>query len=96
MHSRSIVHRDLKLENILISRIEEGDQLCVRIADFGLSTIISKDKNEKLTKYCGTPGYIAPEIFTQEGYTSKCDIFSAGSILFNLLTGKFIFDAKDE
>jgi hypothetical protein len=51
--------------------------------------------NEKLTKQCGTAGYIAPEIFTQEGYTSKCDIFSAGSILFNLLTGRFIFDAKD-
>jgi len=95
MHNRSIVHRDLKPENILITKIEVGDQLCVRIADFGISTSISLGLNEKLTKQCGTAGYIAPEIFTQEGYTSKCDIFSAGSILFNLLTGRFIFDAKD-
>lgn len=95
MHNRSIVHRDLKPENILITRIEVGDQLCVRIADFGISTTLPKGIDGKLTKQCGTAGYIAPEIFSGEGYTSKCDIFSTGSILFNLLTGRFIFDAKD-
>ena len=95
MHSRSIVHRDLKPENILITRIEVGDQLSVRIADFGLSTTAPKSLDGKLTKMCGTAGYIAPEIFSSDGYTFKCDIFSAGSILFNLLTGRFIFDAKD-
>jgi serine/threonine protein kinase len=95
MHSRSIVHRDLKPENILITRIEVGNQLCVRIADFGISTTAPKSLDGKMTQQCGTAGYIAPEIFSSDGYTFKCDIFSAGSILFNLLTGRFIFDAKD-
>jgi calcium/calmodulin-dependent protein kinase I len=44
---------------------------------------------------CGTPGYVAPEIFIDEQYTSKVDIFSTGVIMFNLLTGKALFSGKN-
>jgi serine/threonine protein kinase len=44
---------------------------------------------------CGTPGYVAPEILKNEGYTSKCDIFSLGSLMFNLLTGFFLFSGDN-
>ena len=40
---------------------------------------------------CGSPGYVAPEILNKEGYDTKADIFSAGMILYLLITGKFVF-----
>ena len=46
---------------------------------------------DKLFERCGTPCYVAPEILRGEGYNSKCDIFSLGSLLFNLITGRFLF-----
>jgi serine/threonine protein kinase len=45
---------------------------------------------------CGTPGYVAPEILRSEGYNSKCDIFSLGSLMFNLLTGLYLFSGEDQ
>jgi serine/threonine protein kinase len=44
---------------------------------------------------CGTIGYIAPEVLNGKGYSVKCDIFSVGSILFNLLTCRNLFAEKD-
>ena len=44
----------------------------------------------------GTPGYVAPEILRSEGYNSKCDIFSLGSLMFNLLTGLYLFSGEDQ
>jgi serine/threonine protein kinase len=62
LHKKRIVHRDIKLDNILISKIEEDDmQFAVRIADFGLSTMIPPGR-DKLFERCGTPCYVAPEI----------------------------------
>ena len=55
IHSRSVIHRDVKLDNILI----DGD-FTVKICDFGVSKIIRKDQLVK--DQCGTPAYIAPEI----------------------------------
>jgi serine/threonine protein kinase len=46
----------------------------------------------KLTRKCGSPGYTAPEMLKEEGYTTKADIFSLGSIFFNLLTGEPLFN----
>ena len=62
----------------------------IKIADFGLSDII---KNKKLTlkTRCGTPGYIAPEIFGNSGYNEKVDIFSAGIILYTLYYFHFYY-----
>jgi calcium/calmodulin-dependent protein kinase I len=48
-----------------------------------------------MTMKCGTPGYIAPEILRSQGYTEKADIFSAGVIMYNLLTGRLLFSGND-
>lgn len=66
------------------------------IADFGLAVIASEDKSIMLQDRCGTPCYVAPEILRNEGYREKCDIFSLGSVFFNLLTGHFLFNGLDE
>ena len=57
MHSQKIIHRDLKLENILLR--EKQNHVKIKLADFGLSTFTT---NIELFKHCGTPGYIAPEV----------------------------------
>ena len=88
------MHRDIKLDNILIN-IKEAGGYNVKIADFGMATFFNKNMHKLLYIKCGTPGYVAPEILRGEGYDNKCDIFSSGSLLFNLLTGLYLF-AGDE
>ena len=88
MHSKNIVHRDLKPENMLF-RDDTNDSLT--IIDFGLS---STTKFGKLKMKCGSPGYVAPEILNNHTYDTQVDIFSAGIILYILLTGKFVFNGK--
>ena len=77
---KHIVHRDIKLENILINQIEEKTKCEIRIADFGLAAFTPND--ELITHKCGSPGYVAPELLDDRGYNSKGDIFSAGIILY--------------
>ena len=61
IHSCGIVHRDLKPENLLFrSKAPDAD---IMIADFGLSRVMEENKFNLLTEVCGTPGYMAPEIF---------------------------------
>jgi serine/threonine protein kinase len=94
---KRIIHRDIKPENILINQVkDEGKSFEIKVADLGLSKSIPDGKG--LFFKCGTPGYIAPEIFnaTKENpYDYKVDIFSAGSIFFNLLTGFYIFNGHN-
>lgn len=81
MHSKGIMHRDIKLENLLLPSAKNN--VDVKIADFGLAMVVSQ--GEYLVKKCGTPGYIAPEIFDNNIlYDQKVDIFSAGVILYIL------------
>ena len=91
-HQKNIIHRDLKLDNILVNQIEKG-LFDVRVADFGLAIIHSAAEG-KLNLKCGTPGYIAPEIFTGHGYNNKCDMFSLGCMFFNLLSGRHLFPGE--
>ncbi len=81
IHKKKIVHRDIKLDNILIDLTNT-----IKICDFGVSRRISKD--EIMHEHCGTPAYIAPEIFENNGYTGfQCDIWSAGVTLYYILGG---------
>lgn len=86
MHDKGIVHRDLKLENLLLSK--RGDIRSIKIADFGLA---KKYAQAALSTICGTPQYVAPEIIrggsTPYTYDSQCDLWSCGIILFILLGG---------
>lgn len=72
LHVNSIVHRDIKLENILIN-----DNNDVRIIDFGFSRSVSK--KEKISVFCGTPSYMAPELVSRKAYYGKpADLWALG------------------
>jgi serine/threonine protein kinase len=87
-HRNSIVHRDLKIENILISKT--GD---IKIIDFGLSNLFSPDENRKLKTYCGSLYFAAPELLQARPYTGpEVDVWSFGVVLFVLVCGKVPFD----
>lgn len=67
----------------------------IKLLDFGLSkTFIIDNKRIRLFKLCGTPNYVAPEILTGD-YDEKCDIWSAGIMLFYLLTKKFPYENEE-
>ena len=66
LHDHGIVHRDLKPENLLFRTPEDNADLL--IADFGLSRIMDEEAFHVLTTTCGTPGYMAPEIFRKSGH----------------------------
>jgi len=90
-HSRNIVHRDLKLENILIDTIKDKKPI-VKIIDFG-TALITQPK-ERLSKKVGSIYYIAPETLRGD-YTLKCDIWSLGVIMYILLSGTAPFNASN-
>ena len=97
LHSKNIVHRDLKLENILISDKEyieatKEEYFDVKIIDFGNARIFN---NNNLNKpIVGSIYYIAPEVFNKK-YNMECDLWSAGVILYMLITGCPPFDGED-
>lgn len=86
LHSHGILHRDLKLNNILL-----GSDNIVKIADFGLSVRLN-DIDSKQDTICGTPNYISPEIMDYKPYGLPADMWSLGCILVALLTGDPPFD----
>jgi len=90
LHENQIVHRDLKLENLLL--IKPGG-LELKLADFGLSKVYT---GEAMLTACGTPYYVAPEILTGEGYNKKIDTWAAGVLLYVLLSGRLPFSGETD
>lgn len=83
-HGLGVAHRDLKPANILVSsRIP----LKIKIADFGLAKNIAR-----LRTCCGTPDFMAPEIWTDKGYTAAVDVWALGALVYELLFGYSFMD----
>ncbi|XP_043955741.1 serine/threonine-protein kinase 33 isoform X3 [Gambusia affinis] len=99
LHKRDIVHRDLKLENILVknSLDDNEDRFDIKVADFGLSVKADGVGIRKvLTDACGTLLYMAPEMMSGRGYSHWCDVWSIGVIMFMLLCGEPPFHSKSK
>ena len=92
-HDNGIVHRDLKPENLLY--INEGDEINnpIKVIDFGLSR--NFDPKSKMNTKVGTAYYVAPEVL-EGNYTEKCDVWSAGVILYILLSGEPPFNGAND
>lgn len=98
MHDLGIVHRDLKLDNILIQNIHKNDRIQseIRIIDFGLTANMDQREEKSLNGLVGTPHYIAPEI-VQGKYDEKCDIWALGVIAYQLFSqGEYPFRGANE
>eukprot|EP00927_Polykrikos_kofoidii_P024798 TRINITY_DN22451_c0_g1_i1.p1 TRINITY_DN22451_c0_g1~~TRINITY_DN22451_c0_g1_i1.p1 ORF type:complete len:652 (-),score=87.03 TRINITY_DN22451_c0_g1_i1:72-2027(-) len=94
LHRQSVIHRDLKLENVLVAsqrRLQALVLYTVKIADFGLSKVVGPGLSAARSTV-GTLPYIAPEVMSDEAHHFSSDIFSFGVLLFILLTGRFPFD----
>ncbi|CCE62607.1 hypothetical protein TPHA_0C04570 [Tetrapisispora phaffii CBS 4417] len=99
LHGKNIIHRDIKPENILLNvrRRQSPDEIQtgpwdddeidiqVKIADFGLAKFTGE--MQFTNTLCGTPSYVAPEILTKQGHSSKVDVWSAGVLLYVCLCG---------
>ncbi|XP_075046962.1 serine/threonine-protein kinase SIK2 [Mixophyes fleayi] len=85
-HSRNIVHRDLKAENLLLD-----NHMNIKIADFGFGNFYKT--GEPLSTWCGSPPYAAPEVFEGQQYEGpQLDIWSMGVVLYVLVCGALPFD----
>ncbi|XP_021064742.1 serine/threonine-protein kinase 33 isoform X1 [Mus pahari] len=101
LHNKDIVHRDLKLENIMVksSFIDDNNEmnLNIKVTDFGLAVQKHGSRSEGMMQTtCGTPIYMAPEVINAHDYSQQCDIWSIGVIMYILLCGAPPFLANSE
>jgi serine/threonine protein kinase len=89
LHAKGIIHRDLKLGNLLLSE----DRTLVKVADFGLAVKL-KNFSEERNTLCGTPNYISPEIINRQPYGLASDMWSLGCIIYACLTGSPPFESS--
>ncbi|GAB6031374.1 Serine/threonine-protein kinase plk4 [Chamberlinius hualienensis] len=89
LQSQNIMHRDLKLSNLLLT-----NDMKIKIADFGLATQLSR-LGESHRTMCGTPNYISPEVAMRRNHGLECDVWSLGCMLYTFFVGRPPFDSTE-
>lgn len=92
LHSKNIVHCDLKPENVLLSSDSDFPQ--VKLCDFGFARIIGEKSFRR--SVVGTPAYLAPEVLRNKGYNRSLDMWSVGVIVYVSLSGTFPFNEDED
>eukprot|EP00041_Stephanoeca_diplocostata_P035315 m.1241007 g.1241007 ORF g.1241007 m.1241007 type:complete len:827 (+) comp24674_c0_seq4:587-3067(+) len=89
LHSHSILHRDLKTQNIFLTKNK-----IIKVGDLGIARVL-RDKQDMATTLIGTPLYMSPELFSNEPYSYKSDVWSMGCCVYEMATLKRAFHGKD-
>jgi calcium/calmodulin-dependent protein kinase I len=91
-HQKNIAHCDMKPKNLLL--VSENDDSFIKLADFGFAARVHQPKS--LTKQCGTPFFVAPEILIRRPYDQQSDMWSVGCIVYLLLSGNLPFLGRSQ
>src|SRR3954451_24036568 len=99
-HRAGLVHRDVKPENVLVAEAPSGGtanlvDAVVKVADFGLARAVEASSVEDSGQLMATVAYVAPELVTDGHADARTDVYSAGIVLYEMLTGKVPFDGDD-
>lgn len=89
LHANNILHRDLKTQNIFLTKTN-----LVKVGDFGIARFL-RDKQDLATTAIGTPYYLSPEICQRRPYNHKSDMWAVGCILYELCALRHPFDAEN-
>ncbi|KAF7219287.1 transcript variant X2 [Nothobranchius furzeri] len=96
LHSKGVIHRDLKPQNILLSyagrKKSNISGIRIKIADFGFARYLQS--NMMAATLCGSPMYMAPEVIMSQNYDAKADLWSIGTVIYQCLVGKPPFQAN--
>lgn len=93
LHGKGICHRDIKPENFLFAKKNSFNE--IKIVDFGLSKrCITEVGRTRMFRLCGSPYYVAPEVLTGD-YDEKCDLWSAGIMLYFMLAKRLPYNVKN-
>ena len=90
-HVRGVVHRDIKPANVMI----DGDGT-VKVMDFGIARLMGENRQTRAGVAIGTPSYMAPEQLRGEDVDGRTDLYAAGALLYELLTGRVAFQADSD
>lgn len=94
IHSKSIMHRDIKYENVKFAKPNEFRN--IKLIDFGSARPYVKGSQELHYDICGSPYFASPEMLSGKGYNEKTDVWSCGVMFYHLLTGYFPYDGKSD
>lgn len=98
LNDKQIVHRDLKPQNILVTLPDptnpDPNTAQLKISDFGFARFLNEHADETTGTLCGSPLYMAPEIFLNGRYGVKVDLYSAGAIILEMLSGRTPYHLK--
>ncbi len=96
-HSRDVVHRDFKPSNVFICTTRRGKEV-IKLLDFGIAKLVNSGQTQVTAtgSFTGTPSYMAPEVMVDAGETNQkaADVYAAGLVLLEMLTGQRVFDGN--
>ncbi|KAM7401887.1 hypothetical protein PAMP_017164 [Pampus punctatissimus] len=89
LHERNILHRDLKTQNIFLTKTN-----IIKVGDLGIARVL-ENQNDMASTLIGTPYYMSPELFSNKLYNHKSDVWALGCCVYEMSTLKHAFNAKD-